>query len=240
MTSRCLLALGHHGAGAGARVEAVDAGAARADALGQRALRVELELELLGEVLALELLVLADVRRHHLADLPRLEQQSEAESIDARVVGDHGEIARARIAQRQDEILRDAAQAEAAGHHRHAVARQPRECGLGVGKYLLAAPCQAASGCLDGCACWNADMAAQFSAMSASRGYRVTSTPKRDAANNCGTRQQSAIVGVSPWRKLAATGDRARRCALYASSPRVIHSRSHVVTAGLVELAACP
>ena len=42
----------------------------------------------------------------------------------------------------------------------------------------------------------------QFSSMSARRGYWEVSTPKRCAAYNCGTRQQSAIVGVSPWQNL--------------------------------------
>ena len=51
-----LLALGDHGAGAGRGEEGRNAGAAGADALGQRALRVELDLELAGEVLLGELL----------------------------------------------------------------------------------------------------------------------------------------------------------------------------------------
>ena len=67
-----LLALGDHRADAGAREEGRDAGAAGAQLLGQRALRRELELELAGQVLALELLVLADVARDHLPDLARL------------------------------------------------------------------------------------------------------------------------------------------------------------------------
>ena len=59
-------------ADAGRRVERRDAGAAGAQPLGQRALRHQLDLELAGEELALELLVLADVGRDHLPDLPRL------------------------------------------------------------------------------------------------------------------------------------------------------------------------
>ena len=51
------------GAHAGGRVECNDAGAARANALGQGALRTQLDLELAREVLALELFVLADVAR---------------------------------------------------------------------------------------------------------------------------------------------------------------------------------
>ena len=46
------LALGDLGAGAGGGEEGRDAGAARADAFGQRALRVELDLQVAGQVLA--------------------------------------------------------------------------------------------------------------------------------------------------------------------------------------------
>ena len=54
----------------GGREEAADARAAGADALGEGALRVELDLELAREELALELLVLAHVAGDHLLDLP--------------------------------------------------------------------------------------------------------------------------------------------------------------------------
>ena len=62
-----LLAFGDQRARAGLGVEAVDARAAGADALGERALRIEFQLQLAGQVLPLELLVLADVRGNHLA-----------------------------------------------------------------------------------------------------------------------------------------------------------------------------
>ena len=45
-----LLAVGDDGADAGPRVEGGDAGAAGADALGERALRIEFELKLAGEI----------------------------------------------------------------------------------------------------------------------------------------------------------------------------------------------
>jgi hypothetical protein len=66
------LAFGHQRAHAGAGEERRDAGAAGTQLLGQRALGRELQLELAGQVLALELLVLADVAGDHLLDLPRL------------------------------------------------------------------------------------------------------------------------------------------------------------------------
>src|SRR5690606_26296399 len=140
----CLLALGHHRAVAGAGEEGRDPGAAGAQALGQGALGIELELEFAAQVLALELLVLADVGRDHLADLPSLEQLAEAEAVHARVVGDDGEVLHARIAQRGDQRLGDAAQAEAAdreglavGHH---VGERAARVGvaLGCGHGILA------------------------------------------------------------------------------------------------------
>src|SRR5690606_31450688 len=85
------LALRHNGAVAGRGEEGRDAGTAGAQALGQRALRVELQLQLAGQELPLELLVLAHVGGNHLADLPGFQQQAEAEAVDARVVGDGGQ-----------------------------------------------------------------------------------------------------------------------------------------------------
>ena len=119
-----LLALGNQRADAGLGVEGRDAGAAGADALGERALRVELELELAGEVLLGEELVLAHVGTDHLADLARLEQAAEADAVDAGIVGDEGQVLRPRITNRLDQRLRNAAQAEAAGHDGHAILDQ--------------------------------------------------------------------------------------------------------------------
>src|SRR6185437_4310658 len=82
--------------------------------LGERALRREFELEFTGQVLALEFLVFADVRRNHLLDLARFEQQAEAETVDARVVADAGDALHLRIAQRRDQRLGNAAQPETA------------------------------------------------------------------------------------------------------------------------------
>ena len=108
------LALGDQGADAGLGEEGRDAGAAGADALGERALRIEFELELAGEVLLGEQLVLAHIGRDHLADLARLEQPAEPDAVDAGIVGDEGQVLRARITNRLDQRLRNAAQAEPA------------------------------------------------------------------------------------------------------------------------------
>eukprot|EP00053_Salpingoeca_punica_P009774 m.88012 g.88012 ORF g.88012 m.88012 type:complete len:585 (-) comp15157_c0_seq1:214-1968(-) len=94
--------------------EGRDAGAARADALGECALRRELDLQLAGQVLALKLGVLADVRRNHALDLARADQLAEAEVVDAGVVADGGQALDATVAQGRDEVLGDAAETEAA------------------------------------------------------------------------------------------------------------------------------
>src|SRR5690606_32889505 len=115
-----------------------DARATGAQALGQRALRVELEFEFAAEELALELLVLAHVGRNHLPDLPRREQLAEAEAVDARVVRDHRQALRAGVAQRRDQRLGNAAQPEAADREGLAVGHQTVQRRSGVGVDLAA------------------------------------------------------------------------------------------------------
>jgi hypothetical protein len=102
-------------------IEAGYACAAGAHAFGEGALRAELDFDLAGEVLALELDVLAYVARDHLFDLAIFEQKAEAESVDAGVVAGDGEMTRAVFAQGRDERLGDAAEAEAADGESHAV-----------------------------------------------------------------------------------------------------------------------
>jgi hypothetical protein len=119
--------------GADARLgeEGGDARPAGADALGQRPLRVEFQLELAGQVELGEQLVLADVGRDHLPHLARLQEKPEARSVHAGVVGDEGEVLRARVADGADQRVGNAAQPEAAGHDRHPVldeAGQRRPC----------------------------------------------------------------------------------------------------------------
>src|SRR3546814_2621911 len=63
------LALGDHRPDPGLGVEGGNAGAARANAFGERALRIELELELSRKIEFGEKLVLDDVGRDHLTDL---------------------------------------------------------------------------------------------------------------------------------------------------------------------------
>jgi len=62
------------------------------EALGEGALRSELDLQLAGEVLLLEVLVLAHVTGDHALHLLGLQQLAQAEVIDAGVVGDAGQV----------------------------------------------------------------------------------------------------------------------------------------------------
>ena len=127
-----LFAFGQFRAEAGARVKSRDARAARAQSFRQRALRNQLELEFAREHLPLELLVLAHIGSHHFFHLPRREQNAHPETIHARVVAHDGQSFHAAVVQRRDQILRDAAQPEAAGSDRHVVVQQAIERGLGV------------------------------------------------------------------------------------------------------------
>ena len=100
-------------------------------------LRVELELELAGEVLLGKQLVLADVRTDHLADLARLEQAAEPDAVDAGIVGDEGQVLRPRITNRLDQRLRNAAQPEAAGHDGHPIPNRSSQRQTRIAVYLV-------------------------------------------------------------------------------------------------------
>ena len=63
-----------------------------------------------AQELALELLVLADVGRDHLADLARPEQHADAEIVDAGVVADDGQSLGAARVQGGDQVFGNAAQ----------------------------------------------------------------------------------------------------------------------------------
>src|SRR5690606_6937067 len=94
--------------------EGRNTGPAGAQALGQGTLRVELQLQFAGQILPLELLVLAHIGRNHLADLPGFQQLAEAETVDAGIVGRRGTTPAPAVTQRSDRGLGNAAQAEAA------------------------------------------------------------------------------------------------------------------------------
>src|SRR5262245_60205881 len=100
-----LLAFGGHRAVPRRREETANACSCCPDALGERALRNQLDLDLAGKALALKFLVLADVAGNHLADLPRSKEDAEAEIVNAGIVADNRQIARAPSMQRMNQIL---------------------------------------------------------------------------------------------------------------------------------------
>ena len=110
----------------GGREEAFDARAGGAHALGERALRHQFHFDLAAQELALEFLVLADVGRDHLSDLPRAQQDPRAEVVDAGVVADDREPAGAAGVERADQVFGNAAEAEPAHHDRRAVGDERR------------------------------------------------------------------------------------------------------------------
>ena len=103
--TRRLLAFGDQRAGAGRREETADACAAGAHALGERALRHQLDFDLLLQELPLEFLVLADVGRDHLPHLPRAQQRTDAEVVDTGIVADDRQVRRAAAMQRRDQMF---------------------------------------------------------------------------------------------------------------------------------------
>ena len=138
-----LLAFRNQGAVTGAGEEGGDAGAAGPQLLRQRPLGGELQLQLAGQVLALELLVAPHVGGDHLPDLAAMEQRPEAELIHPAIVADDGEAALAALAQRLDKLFGNAAQAEDPRGDGDVVLHQIAKGGLGAGinlvhKYLSA------------------------------------------------------------------------------------------------------
>src|SRR3546814_19966931 len=79
-------------------------------------------------------------RSDHLLDLAGLQQLAETGASDAGIVRHAGEVLGAAVHQGVDQPLGDAAEAEAAAHHHHAVARDALAGGLRVGINFLHAP----------------------------------------------------------------------------------------------------
>src|SRR6516165_8444695 len=116
-----LLAFGNDGPNAGFGEKGRNASAACANPLRQGALRVEFEFEFPGKKLLRKKLILADIGRNHLLDLPSLKQNAETRAIDSRVIGDDGQVFRPKFVDRLDQFMWNAAETEAARHERHAV-----------------------------------------------------------------------------------------------------------------------
>ena len=118
------------------REKAADAGAAGANALGKRALRHELDFQFAAQILPLELLVLANIGRHHLPHLVRLQQDANAEIVHARVVADDGQIPGAARVQGLNEVFGNPAEPEAAHQNRRTVGHE-RHGGFGAGQHFI-------------------------------------------------------------------------------------------------------
>src|SRR5699024_310075 len=96
-------ALDDLGSGAGDRVEGGNSRPAGAQLLGQRSLRGELDLELTGQVLASELLVLTDIGGDDPTKSTVGEQNAQTAPIDTGVVRDHFEVLGSLVLERPDE-----------------------------------------------------------------------------------------------------------------------------------------
>ncbi len=94
------LALGRQRAVRRRREEPADPGTAGANALGERALRHQFDLDFTFQELPLELLVLADVGGNHLPDLTSPQQDPDPEIVDAGIVADDEEVFRPACVQR--------------------------------------------------------------------------------------------------------------------------------------------
>ena len=126
------------GSAGGRRIERADAGPGRANALGKRTLRHELELDPAGAEQAFERVrvLVPRVRAHEPAHAPEGDEPGEPGVAVAGMVADDREVARALRNQRVDELRRDTRGAEAANHRRRAVVNVG-DCLLGGGGDLV-------------------------------------------------------------------------------------------------------
>ena len=131
------LAFGDDRADAGLGEEGRDAGATRADALRQRALRREFQLQLAGQILLGENLVLADIGGDHFFDLPGFQKLAEANAVDASIVGNDSQALNAGFENRVGKNFSNTAETKAAGHDRHVVLKQTGHGATGVRIYLV-------------------------------------------------------------------------------------------------------
>src|SRR5215472_10225671 len=119
------LALRHERADPSGGVKARDPRATGAHPLGERALGDELDLELTRQELALELGVLPDVGRHHLADLAAPQEQPQSPVVHSAVVRDDRQVADAAPDEGGDEVFGDPAESEPADDQGRAVRDVP-------------------------------------------------------------------------------------------------------------------
>src|SRR3984957_18171491 len=91
------LALRDYRPNTGARKKGGDSRSPSANAFGKRSLRIEFKFEFAREIHARKDLVLADIARNHLLDLTGFKQDTEADPVDASVVGNEGKIFHVRV-----------------------------------------------------------------------------------------------------------------------------------------------
>src|SRR5690606_19116195 len=94
--------------------------------LGEGTLGSEFDFQFAAEQLTLEQGVFTDVGGDHLTNLSVFEQDAQAETVDAAVVGNNGQASDAHAFDFCDEVFRNAAQAKSTGKHCHVVG-QPSE-----------------------------------------------------------------------------------------------------------------
>jgi hypothetical protein len=114
--------IGDQRADPGRGEERRDPGAAGTQPLGQRALRGQLQLELAGQVLAGELLVVAHVGADRAPDPASGQQGAQPEAVDAEVVAHRLQVGGALLEQRRYQGGRHAAHPESADGDRGTVA----------------------------------------------------------------------------------------------------------------------
>ncbi len=115
------LAVGDFRAVACGCVECGNTGAPCAYALGERALRDQIDLQFARQQLPFEFRIFPDVAADHLLDLPRFEHEADSEIVNTCIVGDAGEALGPLLDQCRNAIFGDSAQTKSAEHERHAV-----------------------------------------------------------------------------------------------------------------------
>src|SRR3546814_15571185 len=106
------------------------------NSLGKRALRIEFKVELPGQVELGEQLVLPDIGRDHLPDLPVVEQGPQAKAIRTAIARDDRQFPDRAMEQAGDQMFRIARKPEPAGHDRHPVDEDAGQSRTSVWTYL--------------------------------------------------------------------------------------------------------
>ena len=114
-------AFGDDGSNAGGRIERGNASAPRANSLGKRSLRNQVEMHRAVQHHLFQQFIFANVSSDMVPDLAIGEQQSHTEAVDANVIADGGEVLNALAGKRADQVLRHPAQTKSTHHDGGAV-----------------------------------------------------------------------------------------------------------------------